>query len=887
MNIIKYSFKLVIITLALSSVMAFAEESDDDKDDSPPPTASIISTPNTVSYGTKATISWSSERTSSCKASDGLISDNWADTKPISGSFITSELTQNTTYTITCANKNGTQVTTTTKIKVKPPAGPKPSIQFSGSPTSVVYQGTTTLKWSATYTNSCSATGGWSGSRTTSGQITLSNLLSKTTYSLTCIGTGGTTTQSITINVSSPLLPIVSINATPASINYGDTTTLTWTSTYANSCIASSGWTGNQPLSGSFVTPSLSSPTLYSLTCTGPSGSTAKSITIGVTPPPAPTISLSASPSTINSGDTTTLTWTSTYANSCIASSGWTGNQSLLGTFVTPKLSSPTLYTLTCTGPGGTVTQSTNINVAPPTSNAGSKMGINLSFVSDWGDRDLKFVDVMKIARGFATLQTPWDPDHFPAPTDANGWPTTDFGIVFISYPNDPLNRPLSATFPSMIGTYKLSFTGQATVNGYNCCQVINKVYNAATNTTTADVVVGPTDPYVFLTFTNTQNGVQNLKLLRPGYPLGTTQVFTNEFLNAVAPFSTLRFMEPLSTNNSHGSLWNARKLKSDPTQNDMRGIAWEYVIDIANATNKDIWINIPDQINLDDPTANNYVIQLATLIKNSLHDGIHVYVEYSNETWNTVFPQTQANTAAAVAEVNSGADTTLNYDNANNQWYWGYRRAAHQTLKISQLFAEVFGPAAINTIIRPVYMSQYVQPFIMEDVLRYLNTNFGAPSTYLYGIGGAPYFSPQTSFTDATSLLSSLQAGLNQINHDAAPLPAYNGGVVWTGITQKSIANYYGLKTLMYEGGPDLSNNPNMALIEQTAATPEMAMLAKAELTHFLSCDNDLFVYYKLSAPAGDSPWGIYEDVALPTEKSKMFIDLAATPLTNFTNCN
>ena len=702
-------------------------------------------------------------------------------------------------------------------------------------------------------------------------------------------GSGTTPTQTTTTVVTTQPLPIVSISATPSSIDNGATAALTWTSTNASACVASSGWSGNQALSGAFVTPPLTTSTLYTLSCTGVSGTTTQSVNIQVAPPPPPVVSISATPSSIDNGATASLTWTSTNASSCTASSGWSGSQSLSGTFTTPPLSYPTLYKLTCTGLGGSTTQAVNINVTPSIGTAGSKLGINLSSLNDWADRDLTFVDVMKIARGFATVAVPWDPANHPAPTDANGWPTTDFGIVFISYPNDPLNRPLSATFPSMIGTYKLSFTGQATVSGYNCCKIQNKIYNAATNTTTADVVVGPSEPYVALTFTNTNNGIQNLQLLRPGYPIGTTQVFTTEFLNSIAPFSTLRFMEPLATNGNHGSIWNARKLKSDPTQNDNRGIAWEYVIDIANATNKDIWINIPDQIDLDDPTTNNYVIQLATLIKNSLHNGIHVYVEYSNETWNGMFPQTEPNIVAAEAEVSSGIDTTLNYDNTNNRWYWGFRRTAHQTLKISQLFAQVFGPAAINTVIRPVYMSQYVQPFIMEDVLRYLDTNFGAPNNYLYGIGGAPYFSTsQTSFTDASSLLSALQVGLNHITLGAAPLPAYNGGLAYAGITNKNIANYYGLKTLMYEGGPDFSNQPNKTLVEQTAATPEMAAMVKSELTQFLSCGNDLFVYYKLTAPAGDvSPWGVYEDVDLPTEKSKMFIDLTTTPLSSLPPCN
>jgi hypothetical protein len=514
-------------------------------------------------------------------------------------------------------------------------------------------------------------------------------------------------------------------------------------------------------------------------------------------------------------------------------------------------------------------------------------MGINISWINDWGNRDLTFVDIMKQARGFATISAPWDPTNNPVPLDAKGWPTTDFGVYFTTNPSDPLGRPLTATFPSMFGTYKVGFTGQATVKGYNCCQIQNVAYNALTNTTTADVVVGPTDTLIALTFTNTSKGIQNLQLLRPGYPIGTTQVFTSEFLKALSPFGTIRVMEALLTNGNPGSTWADRKLSTDPTQQDPRGIAWEYVIQLANASGKDIWINIPDKVNLNDTTSNNYVTQLATLIKNTLNPGIHVYVEYSNELWNSAygFSQTADNTASAVAEVNSGADTTLNYDNGNNKWYWGYRRAAHQILKVSQLFANVFGPSAINTIIRPVYMSQYVQPFITEDALLYLNANFGAPKNYLYAVGGAPYFSTPSSYTDINGLFTSLLAGLNEIMPGFFDTPAYNGGVEYNGIQFKSLANYYGLKSIMYEGGPDLSINPGTVLAEQAAGDHRINQMVQAQLANFLGCGNDLFMYYKLAGPFGDV-FGAYEDVTLPSEKSKALETVAATPLANYTVC-
>ena len=533
------------------------------------------------------------------------------------------------------------------------------------------------------------------------------------------------------------------------------------------------------------------------------------------------------------------------------------------------------------------VTVTANV-ITPPAATASSKLGINLSDVNDWDDRQLTFVDVMKQSRGFANLSNPWDPSTNPVPLDANGWPTTDFGVYFITTASDPLNRPFSATYPSLFGTYNLSFTGQATIRSSAGNQIVNQAYNASTNTTTAQVVVSANGyAQLDLEFSNTNGGVKNLQLLRPGYPLGTTQVFTTQFLQALAPFGTLRLMEMLQTNNNLVTSWAGRKLPSDPTQNDSRGVAWEYVIQLANAANKDIWINIPEGVDLTDASSNNYVLQLATLLKANLNPGIHVYVEYSNELWNAIFSQTAANTNAAVSEVNSGLDATLNYDNDNNQWYWGYRRAAHQAVRISQLFAQVYGAAAINTTIRPVYVSQEVQPYLTEDSLAYIQNNFGAPNKYIYAVGGAPYFSAGTNDTTLNGLFAALQSGLNQYMPGFSGLPGYSGGTVYAGITFQSLANYYGLKRVTYEGGPDLSLETNYALAEQAAGDPRINQLLQAQLANYYGCGNDLFVYYKLAAPpANGSVFGAYEDITVPTEKSQALATVAATPLADYLVC-
>ncbi len=91
----------------------------------------------------------------------------------------------------------------------------------------------------------------------------------------------------------------------------------------------------------------------------------------GPPPPAAPTVTLSASPSTITAGDSSVLTWSSTNATACEASGGWSGGLGDNGSF-TVEPTGTTTYVLTCTGSGGSDRASTLVTVttappAPPT----------------------------------------------------------------------------------------------------------------------------------------------------------------------------------------------------------------------------------------------------------------------------------------------------------------------------------------------------------------------------------------------------------------------------------------------------------------------------------------------------------------------------------------
>ena len=88
----------------------------------------------------------------------------------------------------------------------------------------------------------------------------------------------------------------------------------------------------------------------------------------GSNPPSAgaPTITLSASDLEIGEGGSVNLTWSATDADSCTASGGWSGNLGASGTQNVGPLTAGTTFSLSCTGPGGSVLEMLSVGVIGP-----------------------------------------------------------------------------------------------------------------------------------------------------------------------------------------------------------------------------------------------------------------------------------------------------------------------------------------------------------------------------------------------------------------------------------------------------------------------------------------------------------------------------------------
>jgi hypothetical protein len=510
--------------------------------------------------------------------------------------------------------------------------------------------------------------------------------------------------------------------------------------------------------------------------------------------------------------------------------------------------------------------------VAP--SFGGSPVGININFAGDWTG-DLLFADAFKESRG-------WMAAGSPAAVDANGWPTEDANTYV--WAGQTLD---------MSGAYALSFNGEATVS---CTggTVSNRAYDPTTNLTTATVTMTNSD--LNMAFANSRRtaagaagtGVTNVKLMRPtsygastSYPASTT--FTTLIKGLVAPFGTIRYMDYLATNwNAHVN-WSDRvpptyatAVVSDPAYGwEGKGSPLEYAVMLSNETGKDMWVNLPvgatdayvtDFANLiaygSDGT-NPYTAPQANPVYPPLDPSLKVYVEFSNEVWNTGFQQAQTNHTAAVAEVGAGG-SPLNFDGDTNDWNWAARRSAKRTVEISNLFRAVFGGASMMTRVRPVLLSQegYVafwllqQTHMLEDY--YNNAAFVAnphpASYYIYGGGGSAYYNADNGNSSEPPTLTIDSIWTSQTFDVTA----------WAPVCQ-SESGYalavYG-RRVAYEGGPSMDNTGNSEAVKAQAwGDPRMTTLVEQHQATWDQNGGGLLCYFNST---GDYQWAFAHDPAV-----------------------
>jgi hypothetical protein len=152
------------------------------------------------------------------------------------------------------------------------------------------------------------------------------------------------------------LFPLVTMSANPVTIDSGAESTITWGSTNAVSCTLDG--TATTAKNGEFKTGILKSPRSYSVTCRNTYGHASKTIVVNIKDYKGtqllPKVDIVSSPSSVNKGEKSYISWTSKDSISCI-SDGDTTRGNLTGGFYTENLTSSKSYSVTCKNANGSI----------------------------------------------------------------------------------------------------------------------------------------------------------------------------------------------------------------------------------------------------------------------------------------------------------------------------------------------------------------------------------------------------------------------------------------------------------------------------------------------------------------------------------------------------
>jgi hypothetical protein len=267
-------------------------------------------------------------------------------------------------------------------------AAAAPLLSVSVDRSGIVAGETVTVSWAAEGADLCQAVGAWSGQLATQGARKTAALYQSSSFGVVCAGVGGTVQRSVAVTV----------DGAPAS---GTTEPAPAPTEPAPAP------TEPAPTQPAPTQPAPTQPAPTEPAPTEPGTSTGGSGTGSTTPPPPqPTVQLRAGATTVVSGGSTTLSWSSAYADSCNASGGWSGARAVSGSQTVGPLQRSTTFSLSCTGAGGSAMTMISITVngtlalrweAPTQAVDGSPLSGLSGYRIHYGQISRNYTDVLSI----------------------------------------------------------------------------------------------------------------------------------------------------------------------------------------------------------------------------------------------------------------------------------------------------------------------------------------------------------------------------------------------------------------------------------------------------------------------------------------------------------
>lgn len=472
-------------------------------------------------------------------------------------------------------------------------------------------------------------------------------------------------------------------------------------------------------------------------------------------------------------------------------------------------------------------------------------LGINLAGPVDW-NTELPFVDVFHLARAWISQKPGAAWGQGPAlELDARGWVRRLAPDCFAETPQCTIN---GGHYPS--GVWTVLWEGEGRIELSKGTVVSN-----TPNCLIVNVDSRGGGFFLRLRATKPENPVHNIRVLLPGFTAAKAAAnpWNPGFLARWRGMACLRLMDFQETNNTRQRHWADRVHPDDATYAG-RGLPIELLCDLANRLETDAWFCMPHEADDD------YIREFAKLARTRLGPQRKIYLEYSNEVWNSQFKQNQY-----------AAEQGRKLGLAEKPWEAAWHYTSQRSVEIFALWEEAFGGR--ERLVR-VLPSQAANSWLSGQIAGWKDA-----ATHADALAIAPYISMIVpaggqGLTGAEVATWSVERLLDHVETNALP-----ECVRWMRENQK-VASQHGLKLICYEAGQHLvgtggaENNEALTRLFLAAnAHPRMAGIYRKYYAAWEAAGGDLLCHFSSVGEWSKwGSWGLLQYADDPPESAPKF---------------
>ena len=299
-----------------------------------------------------------------------------------------------------------------------------------------------------------------------------------------------------------------------------------------------------------------------------------------------------------------------------------------------------------------------------------------------------------------------------------------------------------------------------------------------------------------------------------------------------------------------------------------------EVLMGLTNHLRANPWITIPHM------ATDSYVRRFANRVYDNMDSNRYVFLEYSNEIWNSIFSQTRW------AGEQGCADPVTRVEDEEGDcipWTSAQRFKTKRTLEIFGIFKDVFGRDSTRVVL--VLSGFAANSWITERALIALNDPAINPEGYqIDAVAIAPYFGANIDEELADFFLTATWEELRSYTSDIIQERRS-----WLQ-SHKQLADEYGAELIAYEGGQHFlcagstcEDEEFMAKLAEFQRHDIMEELYREYYQSWFEEGGSLFCTFShiASATSRYGAWGLIESYDQPlseTPKLRAYLEAAAT---------